>query len=106
MGKSPGLGVADSNGVFSALLIVFGILTVSLCCAYGLGEPSGQDTICGIGFEFVLAHALEQCIEVNVLTAVDPLALCVDLRVGLDSRHSRCGCDVHFASLLDNSLQG
>jgi hypothetical protein len=31
-----------------------------------------------VGFEFVLAHALEQGIEINVLAAANPLPLYLD----------------------------
>jgi uncharacterized membrane protein len=71
------------------LFIVFVILTASLCNAYRLREPVGQLRVFGVCFQFVARHAVEKLIEVDVLGAVNPLALCVNLRARLNCGHYR-----------------
>jgi hypothetical protein len=44
-------------------------------------------------------------VEVDMLTALNPLSLSVDLRVGLNCGHHCRGSDFHFARLLDDLLQ-
>jgi len=58
-----------------------------------------------VGFQLFAAHAVEQLVQVDVLTSVNPLPLRVDLRVGLNrSDYCRCG-QVYVTGLLDDSFE-
>src|SRR5438552_6156456 len=115
IGKSPGLGpesVAGNAGRFASfpqyLPMLPVLLTVCRRCdrdCHGFREPIGQFAVSGVALQFVFAHALEQFVEVEVLTALDPLTLSIDFRVRLNRGNYCRGSDFHFPRLFDDALQ-
>jgi hypothetical protein len=93
------------SGIIVLTVISLSFTTSGRCANRGL-EPGGQNAIGGIGFQLRRRHPLEQIVEVQSFSPLDPLATAIDLRVGRHGTDHGCSIYIDLARLLDDFLQG